>query len=100
VTVGIIWNGRRLADGLRLVSVKRIDLQLKQFGITRVIIIHDRQYLHRGDRPICRRARLLRHPGATAALSQEAMHAAHRINGPTFADAILTTNELIAQLSG
>ncbi len=36
---------------------------------------------------------------ATAAFRQEAMHTAHPINGPTFADAILTTNELIAQLS-
>jgi nicotinamidase-related amidase len=35
---------------------------------------------------------------ATAAFSPEAMHAAHAINGPTFAHAILTTDELIAQL--
>jgi hypothetical protein len=33
---------------------------------------------------------------ATAAYSREAMHAAHEINGPTFAHAILTTEELIA----
>jgi nicotinamidase-related amidase len=31
---------------------------------------------------------------ATAASSREAMHAAHEINGPTFAHAILTTNEI------
>jgi nicotinamidase-related amidase len=36
---------------------------------------------------------------ATAAASQEAMHAAHDLNGPTFAHAILTSNELIARLS-
>jgi nicotinamidase-related amidase len=36
---------------------------------------------------------------ATAAFSEEAMHAAHAINGPTFAHAIVTTQELIAQLS-
>jgi nicotinamidase-related amidase len=32
---------------------------------------------------------------ATAAFSHEAMHAAHEISGPTFAHAILTTEELI-----
>jgi nicotinamidase-related amidase len=35
---------------------------------------------------------------ATAAFSTEAMHAAHEINGPTFAHAITTTDALIAQL--
>jgi hypothetical protein len=35
---------------------------------------------------------------ATAAFSREAMHVAHEINGPTFAHAILTTDELIAAL--
>ena len=35
---------------------------------------------------------------ATAASSFEAMHAAHEINGPTFAHAILTTDEVIAAL--
>jgi hypothetical protein len=36
---------------------------------------------------------------ATAAFSPEAMHAAHVINGPTFAHAIVTTEDLIPQLS-
>jgi nicotinamidase-related amidase len=39
---------------------------------------------------------------ATAAFSQEGMHAAHAahaVNGPTYAHAILTTEELLAQLS-
>ena len=36
---------------------------------------------------------------ATAAFSNEAMHAAHEINGPTFAHSILTTAELIVQFS-
>ena len=36
---------------------------------------------------------------ATTAFSQEAMHAAHAINGPTYAHAIVTTDELIPQLS-
>jgi nicotinamidase-related amidase len=35
---------------------------------------------------------------ATAAFSREAMHAAHEINGPTFAHKILTTAELLAAL--
>ena len=36
---------------------------------------------------------------ATAAVSHEAMHAAHEINGPTFAHAILTTSDVVAALS-
>jgi nicotinamidase-related amidase len=35
---------------------------------------------------------------ATAAMSAEAMHAAHEINGPTYAHAILTTAELVQKL--
>jgi nicotinamidase-related amidase len=35
---------------------------------------------------------------ATAAFSPEAMHAAHEINGPTYAHAILTTEALVAEL--
>jgi nicotinamidase-related amidase len=36
---------------------------------------------------------------ATAAFSEEAMHAAHHIDGPTFAHEILTTAELRTALS-
>ena len=35
---------------------------------------------------------------ATSAFSPEAMHSAHAINGPTYAHAILTSDELVAQL--
>jgi nicotinamidase-related amidase len=35
---------------------------------------------------------------ATAAFEPEGMHAAHEINGPPFAHAILTTDELLALL--
>ena len=35
---------------------------------------------------------------ATAAFSQEMMHAAHALNGPTFAHAIVTTTALVAAL--
>jgi nicotinamidase-related amidase len=34
---------------------------------------------------------------ATAAFSAEAMHAAHELNGPTFAHAIVTTAELLGE---
>jgi len=35
---------------------------------------------------------------ATADFSAEAMHAAHAVNGPTYAHAITTTGALIAEL--
>jgi hypothetical protein len=35
----------------------------------------------------------------TAAFSPEAMHIAYAINGPTFAQAILTTDKLITRIS-
>jgi nicotinamidase-related amidase len=35
---------------------------------------------------------------ATAAFSHEGMHAAHEINGPLFAHAIMATNELLPKL--
>jgi nicotinamidase-related amidase len=35
---------------------------------------------------------------ATAAFSADRMHAAHELNAPTFAHAIVTTAELIASL--
>ena len=35
---------------------------------------------------------------ATAAFTEEMMYAAHELNGPTFAHAILTTSELVAAL--
>jgi nicotinamidase-related amidase len=35
---------------------------------------------------------------ATAAVSHEAMHAAHHINGPTYAHSMLTTDELLSVL--
>ena len=35
---------------------------------------------------------------AAAAFSRDQMHAAHELNGPNFAHAILTTSELVAML--
>ncbi|MFN4098063.1 MAG: isochorismatase family protein, partial [Sphingomonas sp.] len=37
---------------------------------------------------------------ATAAFGADAMHAAHNINAPSFAHAVLTTTELLKALSG
>ena len=37
---------------------------------------------------------------ATAAVSEACMHAAHELNGPTYAHAILTTAEVVAALAG
>jgi nicotinamidase-related amidase len=36
---------------------------------------------------------------ATAAFTREMMHAAHELNGPTYAHAILTTGEVVSALS-
>jgi nicotinamidase-related amidase len=35
---------------------------------------------------------------ATAAFDREGMHAAHEVNGPRFAHAIVTTEQLLSQL--
>ena len=57
------------------------------------------------DEPVSRVVRFYLHflvmtlvRDATAAFSQEMMHAAHKLNGPTFAHAILTTADVIAAL--
>ncbi|MCB5199926.1 cysteine hydrolase [Loktanella sp. TSTF-M6] len=78
-----------------------LDMQLRQRGITHVIFIgliantcvetSARQAAELGYH-----VTLVR--DATAAMSPEAMHAAHEINGPTYAHAILTTAEVMAQL--
>jgi len=78
-----------------------LDLQLKQFGISHVIIIGMIantciEATGRFAAELGYHVTLVK--DATAAFSPEAMHAAHAINGPTFAHAILTTDELIAQL--
>lgn len=79
-----------------------LDLQLKQFSISRVILIG--MIANTGIEATSRFGTELGYhvtpvKDATAAFSREAMHAALEINGPTFAHAILTTDELIAQLS-
>jgi nicotinamidase-related amidase len=74
-----------------------LDLQLKQHGITHVVIVG-----LLANTCIEATARFAQELGyhvtlvrdATAALAPEMMHAAHELNGPTFAHAIVTTDEV------
>ncbi|WP_042875700.1 isochorismatase family cysteine hydrolase [Cupriavidus necator] len=78
-----------------------LDFQLKQQGITHVIVVG-----LLANTCIESTARFAMELGyhvtlvrdATAAFSKEMMHAAHHLNGPTFAHEILTTAELVAAL--
>ncbi|HLZ66910.1 MAG TPA: isochorismatase family cysteine hydrolase [Aliidongia sp.] len=78
-----------------------LDMRLKQKGITHVILVG-----LLANTCIESTARFAMELGyhvtlvrdATAALRPEMMHAAHELNGPTFAHAIRTTAELIAAL--
>ena len=79
-----------------------LDQQLKQFGIRRVIVIG--MIAHTCIEATGRFAMELGYhvtlvTDATADGSADAMHAAHVVNGPTYAHAILTTEELLAQFS-
>ena len=78
-----------------------LDQQLKQFGIKRVIVVG--MIAHTCIEATGRFAMELGYhvtlvKDATADFNAEAMHAAHAINGPTYAHAITTTKELIAEL--
>ncbi|WP_285420290.1 isochorismatase family cysteine hydrolase [Pseudomonas sp. efr-133-TYG-5] len=78
-----------------------LDLRLKQQGITHVIIVGLLantciEATARYAAELGYHVTLVR--DATAALKPEMMHAAHELNGPTFAHAITTTAELIANL--
>ena len=78
-----------------------LDMRLKQKGITHVIVVG-----LLANTCIESTARFAMELGyhvtlvrdGTAAFRPEMMHAAHHLNGPTFAHAILTTAELIAAL--
>ncbi len=80
-----------------------LDMQLKQHGITHVILVG-----LLANTCIESTARFAMELGyhvtlvrdATAAATREMMHAAHEINGPTFAHAILVTNDLVSALGG
>jgi nicotinamidase-related amidase len=76
-----------------------LDMQLKQHGVSHVVIVG-----LLANTCIESTARFAMELGyhvtlvrdATAAFARELMHAAHELNGPTFAHAIVTTKELIA----
>jgi nicotinamidase-related amidase len=78
-----------------------LDLQLKQHGISHVILVGllantCTETTGRYAQELGYHVTLVR--DATAAFSKEMMHAAHELNGPTFAHATLTTARLIAAL--
>jgi nicotinamidase-related amidase len=78
-----------------------LDMLLKQRGITHVIAIG--LLANTCVESTCRFAMELGYhvtlvKDATAAFTPEMMHAAHVLNGPTFAHAILTTGELVEAL--
>ena len=78
-----------------------LDFQLKQRGIEKIIVTGMLantciEATARAGAELGYHVTLVR--DATAALSSEAMHAAHDINGPTFAHAILTTEAVIGAL--
>jgi len=80
-----------------------LDVQLRQRGVTHVIFIGmiantciESSARHASE--LGYHVTLVR--DATAAFSAEAMHAAHDVNGPTYAHSILTTAELVQALEG
>lgn len=78
-----------------------LDFQLKQHSITHVIAVGLLantciEATGRFAMELGYHVTLVR--DATAAFSHRHMHAAHELNGPTFAHAILTTSELLAAL--
>jgi len=78
-----------------------LDAQFKLRGIRRIILVGmvantcvestGRFGMELGDHVTLAR-------NATAAFTREGMHAAHEVNGPSFAHAIVTTDELLASL--
>ena len=79
-----------------------LDFRLKQKGITHVIVAGLLantciECTARFASELGYHVTLVR--DATAAFKLEMMHAAHELNGPTFAHAVLTTNQLIASLN-
>lgn len=88
------WNSSGFAN-------TDLDLRLKQKGITHVIVAGLLantciESTARYASELGYHVTLVR--DATAALKPEMMHAAHELNGPTFAHAILTTDEVVSSL--
>ncbi|WP_454725705.1 MULTISPECIES: isochorismatase family cysteine hydrolase [Cupriavidus] len=89
------WGGSGFAN-------TDLDFQLKQHGIGKVVLAGMLantciESTGRFAAELGYHVTLVR--DATAAFSAEAMHAAHAINGPTYAHAILGTAELVAAFS-
>ena len=80
-----------------------LDFQLKQHGITHVVVVG-----LLANTCIEATARYAQELGyhvtlvkdATAAFQREMMHAAHELNGPTYAHSIVTTREFVEALPG
>jgi nicotinamidase-related amidase len=88
------WGGSGFAN-------TDLDFQLKQRGIERVVVVGMLantciETTGKFAAELGYHVTLIR--DATAAFSKEAMHAAHEINGPTYAHSIITTAELIVAL--
>ncbi|MDF0729294.1 cysteine hydrolase [Pseudomonas entomophila] len=88
------WGGSGFAN-------TDLDLQLKQHGVVKVILVGMLantclESTGRFAAELGYHVTLVR--DATAAFSEEAMHAAHQINGPTYAHAIVDTAELLGAL--
>jgi len=86
---------------LREIANTDLDFQLKQHGIVSVIVIGLLaktciESTSRFAMELGYHVTLVK--DAIAAFSKEMMHAAHELNGPTFAHAIVTTAELVAAL--
>ena len=78
-----------------------LDVQLKQRGFQKIILVG--MVANTGIESTARFGTELGYhvtliKDATAAFSHEGMHAAHEVNGPSFAHSILTTEELLALL--
>lgn len=78
-----------------------LDQQLRRHGVTTIILVGLLantciELTARYAMELGYHVTLVR--DATAAFTREMMHAAHELNGPTFAHAILTTAQLIAAL--
>ncbi|MFF0852951.1 isochorismatase family cysteine hydrolase [Streptomyces sp. NPDC003280] len=80
-----------------------LDMQLKQHGISHVVLVGVLantcvEATGRFAMELGYHVTLV--TDATAAFSPEMMHAAHRLNGPTYAQSLVTTDELVAALDG
>ena len=78
-----------------------LDQQLKQHGVRQIVLIGMVantciESTGRYGSELGYHVTLVK--DATAAFSHEAMHAAHEINGPTYAHAIFTTAEFLAEI--